>query len=120
VRRIRLEGDVISGWVAHEQGRVNAVIELLSNAAEEELAAGKLSVEPGHTLYAVEQPGELWLEQHRPREALEAAAYGRSSFHALPKHDSRDSLNDHCEIRPETPASDAQGSTAARPVVDFA
>jgi len=71
-RRIQLERDAISGWVAHEEGRVNAAVELLNTAAEEELAAGKLSVEPGHTFYAVEQLGELLLEQYRPHEALEA------------------------------------------------
>lgn len=71
-RRIRLERGAISGWMAHAEGNADQAIELLRDAAEEELAAGKLSVEPGHTFYAVEQLGELLLEQKRPHEALEA------------------------------------------------
>ena len=86
-RRIRLERDVISGWIAHEQGRASAAVQLIGNAAEEELSAGKLSVEPGHTLYAVEQLGELLLELDRPREALEAfrrsLADSPKRFHSL-------------------------------------
>ena len=86
-RRIRLERDVISGWIAHEQGKASAAVQLIGNAAEEELSAGKLSVEPGHTLYAVEQLGELLLELDRPREALEAfrrsLADSPKRFHSL-------------------------------------
>ena len=59
----------------------------MANAAEKELAAGKVSVEPGHTIYGVEQLGELLLELDRPKEAL--AAFRRSladspkRFHSL-------------------------------------
>ena len=70
--RIQLERDVVSGWIAHTQGKADDAVKLISHAAERELAAGKLSVEPGHTMYAVEQLGELLLELGRPTEALEA------------------------------------------------
>jgi len=69
--RIQLERDVISGWVAHRQGMADEAVKRISHAAEQELAAGKLSVEPGHTIYAIEQLGELLLELKRPKEALE-------------------------------------------------
>ena len=70
--RIRLEKDVISGWIAHEQGNDPDAVERIRQAARQELAAGKLSVEPGHTMFAIEQLGELLLELERPEGALEA------------------------------------------------
>jgi tetratricopeptide (TPR) repeat protein len=70
--RIRLERDVISGWVLFQQGRADEAVERVRRAAERELASGKLPVEPGHTIFAIEQLGELLLELDRPGEALEA------------------------------------------------
>ncbi len=85
--RIRLEREVISGWVAHEQDNADTAVEHMTNAADEELAAGKQSVEPGHSLYAVEQLGELLLELDRPEEALDAfrrsLADSPKRFHSL-------------------------------------
>lgn len=85
--RIQLERDVISGWIAYERGSADEAVRQIGLAAEKELAAGKMSVEPGHVLYAVEQLGELLLELERPEEALDA--YQRSladsprRFHSL-------------------------------------
>lgn len=69
--RIRIQRDVISGWVAYHRGETQRARTQLSRAAEQELAAGKQSVEPGHIVYASEQLGELLLELNRPHDALE-------------------------------------------------
>jgi hypothetical protein len=85
--RIEVERDVVAGWVAYRQGKTDEAVHLLSQAAERELDAGKESVEPGHTIYAGEQLGELLLELNRPVEAL--GAFRRSlqdsprRFHSL-------------------------------------
>ena len=85
--RIEVERDVVAGWVAHKQGKTDKAAELLSQAAKRELDAGKQPVEPGHTVYAVEQLGELLLKLNRPAEALKAFRLSLQDsprrFHAL-------------------------------------
>jgi len=85
--RIQVRRDVISGWVAYHRGETQQARTQLSRAAEQELAAGKQSVEPGHIVYASEQLGELLLKLNRPHDAFEVFRRGLEDsprrFHAL-------------------------------------
>jgi tetratricopeptide (TPR) repeat protein len=70
--RIRIDRDVISAWLAYGSRDVKRAVELLSAAADREIAAGKDSAEPGHVISAAEQLGLFLLEIRRHTEALEA------------------------------------------------
>jgi len=69
--RIDVQRDVIAGWIAYEQGQTDEAVKLLRRASEQELAAGKQSVEPGHVVNAVEQLGDMLIMSGRFKEALE-------------------------------------------------
>lgn len=81
---LRLE---LEAWLAHVEGRDEASVAGMRDAAELETSTPKHPVTPGPTLPAWELLGDLLLELDRPAEA--AAAYGRSlelyprRFHAL-------------------------------------
>jgi len=59
-------------WAMNASGRKEEAIALMRAAAEAEDALEKLPVTPGPIVPAREQLGQLLLEQHRPKEALEA------------------------------------------------
>ncbi|HEX9165766.1 MAG TPA: hypothetical protein VF862_07625 [Gemmatimonadales bacterium] len=73
IQVLRLE---LSAWVAHVEGRREAGVALMREAAELEASTPKHAVTPGPTLPAHELLGDLLLEQNQPGEAL--AAYQRS------------------------------------------
>jgi len=75
-RNIRVLRFELEGWVAHAEGREEASVARLRDAAELETATPKHAVTPGPTLPAWEQLGGLLLELDRPAEA--ATAFGRS------------------------------------------
>lgn len=73
IRMLRLE---LGAWLTHEQGKREASVALMREAAELEASTPKHAVTPGSTLPAHELLGDLLLEQKQPAEAL--AAYKRS------------------------------------------
>ncbi len=73
IRMLRLELD---SWIAHVEGREDASISLMSQAAELEESTPKHAVTPGPTLPAAELLGDLLMEQKRTVGAL--AAYQHS------------------------------------------
>jgi len=77
---LRLE---LSGWLAHVEGREEAGVVMMREAADIEAATPKHAVTPGPTLPAEELLGDLLLEQEHPREAL--ASYQRS-LELYPRH----------------------------------
>ncbi len=66
---LRLE---LSAWLAHVEGKSDAGVALMREAAEIEAVTPKHAVTPGPTLPAHEQLGDLLLELERPGQALEA------------------------------------------------
>jgi hypothetical protein len=79
LKMLRLELD---GWVAQAEGKPAEAVRLLREAADLEASTPKHAVTPGPTLPANELLGDLFLEQGRARDALEA--YERS-LAAYPK-----------------------------------
>ncbi|MGH7937269.1 MAG: hypothetical protein ACRD5Z_24155, partial [Bryobacteraceae bacterium] len=75
-RNIRVLHLELSGWVAHAGGNDESSVAKLREAAELETATPKHAVTPGPTLPAYEQMGDLFMELHRPADAL--VAYKRS------------------------------------------
>jgi tetratricopeptide (TPR) repeat protein len=75
-RQIRVLRLALSGWVEQAAGRPDSAVALLRRAAELETDTPKPAVTPAPTLPALEQLGDLLLEQKRPAQAL--AAYRRS------------------------------------------
>ncbi len=73
IRLLRLE---LAAWLAHMDGRQEASIELMQEAAALEVATPKHAVTPAPTIPAHELLGDLLLELGRPAEAL--AAYQRA------------------------------------------
>jgi tetratricopeptide (TPR) repeat protein len=73
IRGLRLE---LGAWLTHVQGKREASVALMREAAELEASTPKHAVTPGSTLPAHELLGDLLLEQKQPAEAL--AAYKRS------------------------------------------
>jgi tetratricopeptide (TPR) repeat protein len=73
IRVLRLE---LGAWLTHVQGKREASVALMREAAELEASTPKHAVTPGSTLPAHELLGDLLLEQKQPAEAL--AAYKRS------------------------------------------
>lgn len=73
IQVLRIE---LSAWVAHVEGRREAGVALMREAADLEASTPKHAVTPGPTLPAHEQLGDLLMEQNQPGEAL--AAYQRS------------------------------------------
>jgi tetratricopeptide (TPR) repeat protein len=73
IRAFRLE---LSAWIAHVEGRKEASVTLMREAAELEASTPKHAVTPGPTLPAQELLGDLLMEQKEPVAAL--AAYKRS------------------------------------------
>ncbi len=71
-RQIGMLELALGGWVAQEAGDRDSAVALLRAAAELEASTPKPAVTPAPTLPAYEMLGDLYLEQHRPREALEA------------------------------------------------
>jgi tetratricopeptide (TPR) repeat protein len=59
-------------WGLSASGRQEEAVALMRTAADAEDALEKLPVTPGPVVPAREQLGQLLLEQHRPKEALEA------------------------------------------------
>jgi tetratricopeptide (TPR) repeat protein len=70
---LRLE---LASWSAHVEGRDDASVSLMREAADLEASTPKHAVTPGPTLPAYELLGDLLMEQRKPAEAL--AAYQRS------------------------------------------
>jgi tetratricopeptide (TPR) repeat protein len=73
IRVLRLE---LGAWLTDVQGKREASVALMREAAELEASTPKHAVTPGSTLPAHELLGDLLLEQKLPAEAL--AAYKRS------------------------------------------
>jgi len=73
LQMLRLELDA---WINQTDGKREAAIALMRQAADLEVSTPKHAVTPGPTLPAAELLGDLLMEQRRPREAL--AAYKRS------------------------------------------
>ena len=73
IRVLRLE---VESWIAQQDGKPAAAIELMQAAAQLETATPKHAVTPAPTLPAYELLGDLQLAQGRPDKALEA--YKRS------------------------------------------
>ena len=78
-RSIRVLRLGVSAWTAQAEGRAEASVALMREAADLEESTPKHAVTPGPTLPAHELLGDLLLEQKRPAEAL--AAYRRSLGH---------------------------------------
>lgn len=62
----------LAGWWAHAQGQRGRGVEIMREAAELEVATPKHAVTPGPTVPAFELPGDLYIEQKQPTEALAA------------------------------------------------
>jgi hypothetical protein len=75
-RNIRVLHLELSAWLAHVEGREEAGLALMQEAAELETSTPKHAVTPGPTLPAHELLGDLLMEQERPAPAL--ASYERS------------------------------------------
>lgn len=71
-RQIGMLELALGGWVAQVAGDRDSAVALLRAAAELEASTPKPAVTPAPTLPAYEMLGDLYLEQKRPREALEA------------------------------------------------
>jgi tetratricopeptide (TPR) repeat protein len=71
-RQIGMLELALGGWVAQAAGERDSAMALLRAAAELEASTPKPAVTPAPTLPAYEMLGDLYLEQKRPREALEA------------------------------------------------
>lgn len=78
IRMLRLE---LEAWIAHLEGKEEASLTLMRQAAELEATTPKHAVTPAPTLPAEELLGDLLLEQKQPQQAL--AAY-RRSLHLYP------------------------------------
>lgn len=75
-RNIQVLGLELNAWRAHIEGRTDASIALMREAANLEMSTPKHAVTPGPTLPAYELLGDLLMEQKEPGQAL--AAYQRS------------------------------------------
>ncbi|HEU5238746.1 MAG TPA: hypothetical protein VFU37_16565 [Pyrinomonadaceae bacterium] len=73
LQMLRLELDA---WINQAEGKPEAAVALMRQAADLEASTPKHAVTPGPTLPAAELLGDLLMEQRRPREAL--AAFKRS------------------------------------------
>jgi tetratricopeptide (TPR) repeat protein len=73
IQVLRLELDA---WIAHAKGQTESSLASMREAAELEAATPKPSVTPAPTVPALEQLGDLLMEQRQPAEAL--ASYQRS------------------------------------------
>jgi tetratricopeptide (TPR) repeat protein len=73
IRMLRLE---LEAWIAHMEGKQEASVALIREAADLEESTPKAAVTPGPTLPAEELLGDLLLEQKQPAQAL--AAYKRA------------------------------------------
>jgi len=73
IRMLRLELDA---WIAHVEGKEDASLTLMREAADLEESTPKAPVTPGPTLPAEELLGDLLMEQKQPEKAL--AAYQKS------------------------------------------
>ncbi len=73
IQVLRLE---LGAWIAHREGRQDAGIARMREAAELEASTPKHAVTPGPTLPAFEQLGDMLTDAQRHAEAL--AAYRRS------------------------------------------
>jgi tetratricopeptide (TPR) repeat protein len=73
IRVLRLE---LSAWLAHVEGKKEASVAEMREAAQLETSTPKAAVTPGPTLPAHELLGDLLTEQKQPAEAL--VAYKRS------------------------------------------
>ena len=73
IRMLRLE---LEAWIAHMEGKEEASVSLMCEAADLEESTPKAPVTPGPTLPAEELLGDLLMEQKQPAQAL--VAYKRS------------------------------------------
>src|SRR5262249_26457058 len=73
IRMLRLE---LEAWIAHREGKRDASVALMRQAADLEESTPKAPVTPGPTLPAEELLGDLLMEQKDPEKAL--VAYQRS------------------------------------------
>jgi tetratricopeptide (TPR) repeat protein len=73
IRMLRLE---LEAWIAHMEGKEEASVSLMREAADLEESTPKAPVTPGPTLPAEELLGDLLMEQKQPAKAL--PAYQRS------------------------------------------
>lgn len=73
IQILRLE---VNAWIAHAEGRRQAAVELMQQAAALESSTPKHAVTPAPTLPAEEQLADMLMDQHRSTDAL--AAYRRS------------------------------------------
>jgi tetratricopeptide (TPR) repeat protein len=73
---IQMLGLELNAWIAHAEGRREAAIDLMQQAAALESSTPKHAVTPGPTLPAEEQLADMLMNQGRATDAL--AAYQRS------------------------------------------
>jgi len=73
IRVLRLE---VEAWTAQAEGKTDASVSLMQEAAELEASTPKHPVTPAPTLPAHELLGDLWMAQEQPGKAL--TAYRRS------------------------------------------
>jgi tetratricopeptide (TPR) repeat protein len=72
LRVLRLEVDA---WTAEAEGRQDAAVQLMKQAADLETSTPKHPVTPAPTIPAYELLGDMWMEQKHPDRALEAYRY---------------------------------------------
>jgi tetratricopeptide (TPR) repeat protein len=77
IRVLRLD---LAGWIAHAEGRRDAGVALLREAAELEASTPKAPVTPAPTLLAYELLGDLLMEQAQPAAALDAYQRGMALY----------------------------------------
>lgn len=78
-RNIRILALEMDAWIAHGGGEFDSAVELMRQAVELEASTPKHAVTPGPTLPALEQLGDLLLEQGRAKDSL--AAYEEALKH---------------------------------------
>jgi tetratricopeptide (TPR) repeat protein len=71
-RNIRILELELDAWIAGGAGELESAVDLMRQAAEIEASTPKHAVTPGPTLPALEQLGDLLLEEQRSRESLAA------------------------------------------------
>jgi hypothetical protein len=71
-QQVAIQGQEAEAWVAFAENRTDDALRLLRMAADREDAAEKHSVTPGAVRPARELLGDLLMEMHEPKEALQA------------------------------------------------
>jgi tetratricopeptide (TPR) repeat protein len=69
---IQVNHDMVKAWLIYRQGKIDAAVQLLRQAADKEDSMEKDPVMPAMIIPARQLLGEMLLDVQRPREALEA------------------------------------------------